>query len=182
MREEQTELMRYYNQHILDKFVNWYIEANSVDLTTYKIHKDNFHSYDAIIQIEAKNKIKSSNILSFSLRYNFIFVNWQTNRVNHRLDDFAYEKYLVCKAPDKDEVKVVFCAGSLIYNGMTATDDVYPWHGEHILLDEEQINDLMTKKSYLFKDNIRTLIIEDETKVLELEAGLKEKPLYLRIP
>lgn len=40
----------------------------------------------------------------------------------------------------------------------------------------------MTKKSYLFKDNIRTIIIEDETKVLELEAGLKEKPLYLRIP
>ena len=51
----------------------------------------------------------------------------KTNKFNHRLDDFAYEKYLVCKAPDKDEVKVVFCAGSLIYNGMITTDGVYVW-------------------------------------------------------
>lgn len=185
MREEQTELMRYYNQHILDKFINWYIETNSIDLTTYEIHKENFHSYDAIIQIEAKNKIKSSNVLSFSLREDLILVNWETNRSNHRLDGFAYEKYVIYNvydASDTDKVKVVFFAGSLVYNGMIATDDVYPSYGEYILLDEEQINDLMIKKFYLFKDNVRTIIIENQTKVLELETAMKEKPLYLRVP
>lgn len=182
MREEQTDLMRCYHQHILDKFVNWYIEANNVDLRTYKVHKNNFHSYDAIIQIEAKNKIKSSNILSFSLRDNFILVNWQTNRFNHRLDGFAYEKYLVCKALDKDEVKVVFCAGDFTYHGLVATVNVYPQHSEYILLDEEKISDLMIKKSCLFKDCVRTVIIKDQTKVLELETAIKEKPLYLRVP
>lgn len=182
MREEQTELIRYYNQHILDKFINWYVEANSVDLTTYEIHKENLHNYDAIIQIEAKNKIKSSNVLSFSLRDDFILVNWETNRFNHRLDGCAYEKYLVCKASDKDEVKIIFHAGSLAYNGMIATEGVCPSYGEYILLDEEEINDLMIKKTYLFKENVRTIIIKNQIKVLQLLDAIKKKPLYLRIP